>query len=551
MRRNSGITISDVMKMDCMENCKLVAGIKGSANRISRVNIMADPDILNWVDAGEFLLTTAYSFKKDDIEAQKSLIRECTKKGLAGIGIKVYPYLDSIPKEILALADQLNFPIIDLYHKIPLSDIMTPIFKEIFNQQASLLQRMEKVHEQMMNVVLSGGSIGDITKVVYDHLRNPIVVKIHSASQIITGFEALSQKLKKELLQNYHRYYEAEENKPTEIKYNESIEMIEGKHVKRIVMPIVVKNSVYGHIFVWSLETPFGGGDLSVLESASTTIALEVLKQLSVRDVENRYRSEFWEDLLSLDQNRKDKALEKAGLYKLNLEGHYTIVVMQLANHHGMVVEEILQAMSLLNNDVERLSEELKLKAFVVSKTESMHILLSISQGIKHREQLKVFCEQLEALLASRFPQATYQIGIGRSYGGLCQVYKSYIDAVKAIEGRDLIMEKNIVFFEQLGIYKILCQDVLKEELERFYEATLLPLVEYDRKKTTELVKTLEVYFQNNGNLKKLSDALFTHYNTTIYRLQRIQKITGMDLENHKDRLNLEIALKIKKLLKK
>ncbi|MEG2539835.1 MAG: helix-turn-helix domain-containing protein, partial [Clostridium sp.] len=74
---------------------------------------------------------------------------------------------------------------------------------------------------------------------------------------------------------------------------------------------------------------------------------------------------------------------------------------------------------------------------------------------------------------------------------------------------------------------------------------------EYDSKKSTELVKTLEAYFEHNGNLKKMSDALFTHYNTILYRLTRIKEITGVNFENAKDRLNLEIALKIKMLLQR
>ena len=96
-----------------------------------------------------------------------------------------------------------------------------------------------------------------------------------------------------------------------------------------------------------------------------------------------------------------------------------------------------------------------------------------------------------------------------------------------------------------------MCQENLREEIEKFYKMNLEPLVEYDAKKSTELVKTLEAYFEHNGNLKKMSDALFTHYNTILYRLTRIKEITGINFENAKDRLNLEIALKIKMLLDK
>ena len=62
----------------------MIAGFKGVKNTIARVNIMADPDIFDWVQEGEFLLTTAYFFEKDNVEAQKKLIRNVLiKKWLA------------------------------------------------------------------------------------------------------------------------------------------------------------------------------------------------------------------------------------------------------------------------------------------------------------------------------------------------------------------------------------------------------------------------------------------------------------------------------------
>ena len=128
---------------------------------------------------------------------------------------------------------------------------------------------------------------------------------------------------------------------------------------------------------------------------------------------------------------------------------------------------------------------------------------------------------------------------------------KSYKDSIKAITTGQILDSGLVTNYENLGIYKILSQDYLEEELEEFYDTTLKPLVEYDQRKSTELIKTLESYFNNNGNLKRMSDELFTHYNTILYRVQRIMDITSMDLENPSDRLNLDISLKIKKLLKR
>jgi purine catabolism regulator len=84
-----------------------------------------------------------------------------------------------------------------------------------------------------------------------------------------------------------------------------------------------------------------------------------------------------------------------------------------------------------------------------------------------------------------------------------------------------------------------------EQEIKKFCQESIMPLIEYDRNKDGELVKTLQSYFECNGNLKKVCEKMYIHYNTILYRIQKIQQITKMELSNANDRLNLEISLKI------
>lgn len=551
MRRQNGISVKDILKMECMEKCKIIAGFNGVHNTVSRVNIMADPDVLDWVDQGEFLLTTAYSFKLGGLEEQKKFIRACSSKGLAAIGIKIYPYLEALPAEIIKLANKLNLPIIDLYYATPFSDIITPVFKEIFNKHTSLLQRLERVHEQLMNVVLESGTIGDIGRVACENLKNPVVIKVRYPEQWFLQLESIDNNTRKFLLENAKKFYDPNSIKNNERKLNEGVEIINGKPIRRMVMPIVVNDSIYGHIFSWAFNTPLGGFDLSVLENASTIISLEILKQLSVRDVENRYRSEFLEDLLSMEEKRKVKAEERAHLFKLDINDNFVIVLIQTDNKEELMLDSFDQKQITICNILEKLIEEHNLKGFIASKTDSIYMLLSFPKKYEIDATIKIISGNLEKTFNEKFKKLNYKIGIGRAYEGLSQAYKSYIDSLKAIQTGEILNEKSIVFFDKLGVYKILCQDHLSDELYSFYNATIKPLVAYDEKKSTELIKTLETYFQYNGNLKKISEILFTHYNTVLYRIERIQQITGMSLEDPDDRLNLQIGIKIKNILGK
>lgn len=553
MMVQNGVTVEDILKMDCMKNSQMVAGNNGRKNVITQVNVMADPDVLNWVGEGEFLLVTAYSLV-DDIERQVNLIRECSQKKLAGIGIKIYPYIEKLPDKVIKLSNELNFPIIELHHATPLSDIIMPIFREIFTRQSYILQKIEGIHKQMTNAMLMGASIEDMINIVYNHLKKPVYLKLNFPEMSIFPSGERHEKIKELLIKNAEDFSESM-TKRTHRNIYESRELIDANYTSRIVMPITIKNNIYGYLYEWGIDSQIEEIDTSVLESASTTIALEVLKNLSIKEVENKYRAEFLDDLLSTEDKRKEKALERASFFNLKLEKETSILLISVretdSKFKNIIQDDKQESITKIVHFLERVINDLSLTGVVAGKTESIILLLSFKKEDNIQYLTKQIVRKLSCVFERKFSDIKFKIGVGRNYDKLYDAYKSYKDAQEAIASGDIVNEGDVIYFENLGIYKILCQENLREEIEKFYKVNLENLVEYDSKKSTELVKTLEAYFQHNGNLKKMSDSLFTHYNTILYRLSRIKEITGMNLENAKDRLNLEIALKIKLLLNK
>ena len=557
MARQNGISVEDMLKLGIMNDCKLLAGYRGIKNTISRVNIMADPDILEWVTEGEFLLTTAYFFEKDDAKAEKELIRVCVDKKLAGIGIKVSPYLESLSDDVINYANKLNFPIIDIHHSIPLSDIMLTTFKEIFNKQASLLERIEKVHEKLMGVMLEGKGYMDVLNIIQESVKNPVILNLGFSNQTFELLGDNNENIRDELLNEVRNFYESSNRKDKLKRLDEDKVLIGGKYVKRMIMPIILRDNIYGHLFTWSTDMPLGGFDLSIIESASTTIALSVLQELSIKEVEIRYRSDFFEDLVSVDAKRKRKALERARFFNLKDESYYLIEVMSFktkGDEQKDIDLEIDYLGDLINTfvaSIEELMDYYKLEGIVSTKTNGIQVLLSFSDSKNINKKVEDFNTKLQSTFNDKYKNVDIKVGVGRVYKNLDNVHKSFLDAVRTVRIGKSITSKEIVTYDELGIFKILSQDYLNEELEDFYNTTLKPLVDYDNKKTTELVRTLEVYFNCSGNLTKISKELFAHYNTVLYRIGRINEITGMNLDNPHNRLNLEIALKIKELLGK
>ncbi|MEW9082827.1 PucR family transcriptional regulator [Caldanaerobacter subterraneus] len=557
MTRQNGISIEEMLDLEIMNKCKLIAGFRGIRNTVSRVNIAADPDIFDWVQPGEFLLTTAYFFKKDDIEGQKRWIREASQKHLSGIGIKISPYLDCLPQEVLNYADELNFPIVDIHYSLPLSDVMIEILKEIFNKQASLLERIEKVHEEFIEVILEGKSIREVVEIVSGYIKNPVVLALNLSNKTFNQLNNVSDDIKEELLKDVKRFYTARDSKSRNKKLYEDKVIINGKFVDRMVMPIIVKDDVYGHLFTWSVNAPLGGFDLSIIDSAATIISLSVLQELNIREVEIRHRSEFFEDLISIDLKRRRKALEKAPIFDLALGNYCVVEVLSLKlrfeekneKREAYLINRVKDHINAAVSIIEEIMNYLNLKGIISTRLNGIQILIQFEDKEIIKNKLDDFNNRIISTLETKFPHMDIRIGVGRVYEGLEKANKSFSDAVRAIRTGKKLTNKKIITFDELGIFKILAQDTLANELEDFYKATLKKLEDYDNKKSTELLKTLEAYFMFNGNLSKISEHLYTHYNTVLYRINRIEEITGMRLDNPNDRLNLEIALKIRQLL--
>lgn len=550
MIKETGIILKEVLELDLMKNCRLLAGREAVQNVVTRMNIMADPDILNWVTEGEFLLTTAYFFKTTSLEEQQKLIREAAAKQLSGIGIKVFPYLEKLPEEVLALADELGFPIVELDSDIPFGDIITPIFKEIFNRQSVMLQKVENVHNDTMDVILKGGGVKEIVRVLMRNVENPVLIKDHHFEEYIYDEQDSSADYEL-LIKSVKKYFKTASNHYRYVKKVEDRISLDNEYVDRVMVPILIRNNVHGHMVVFGLRRRITNFDILNLESASAIIALEFLKRISVQEVENKYKAEFFEDLISLDERRKEKAVERANYYRLQRDAWYSVITIHLdeATASQNTAEELSQTLGRMIYLIDISCRSEDRIYLIANKGSNVNILFMWDDAQSYEREIRQVADSVDRLLEQKIGSLDFRIGIGRVCRGIDSAWHSLQDAEKAVEAARAYVDERIVEFEKLGIYKIFCQDHLKEELQSFYGSTLRDLVEYDRKRDTELVKTLQVYFDTNGNLKRMSELLFTHYNTILYRINRIQEITAKNLESEHDRYGLQTALKIMNIL--
>lgn len=143
------------------------------------------------------------------------------------------------------------------------------------------------------------------------------------------------------------------------------------------------------------------------------------------------------------------------------------------------------------------------------------------------------------------------QVGMGSNYVDMAELGKSYEQAEFSLKcGVVLINRKNVFNYKKLGILKLLFDGRDYQELEEYYQETLGLLVEYDRNFESNLVESVRVFLEENGNGIKAATKLYVHRNTLRYRIQRAEEILGLDFAHGEDRLAIQAALMIGKILK-
>jgi PucR family transcriptional regulator, purine catabolism regulatory protein len=545
----NGLSIQEAMDLGYIRGCRAIAGAGGLGKRIINVNIMVDFDILNWAKPGELLLTTAYVFKHAELSALKKLLTALNDKGLSGLCIKIKPYVEALDPELIKLAEEMDFPLLELDYEIPFNDIMTPIFKHLFDQQAMTLKQVESVHNEMMRILIQGQGAQQVIDLLSEAIGNPVCLKDVQFEEVLVA-KPLAAEGAADLMAYVEAVYKRWEHQHHTSKSISETAEIAGKTMSCRIFPIRVKELLHGHLIVVEQEKALSAFDIQALESALPLLSMDFLKKLSVQEVEGKYKAEFFEDLISMDETRKSKAIERCGYYRFNKDLHYNIMTIHFSSADFSLesLQETNQKMLKLAYLLELQMTESYMTYMLSQQDKRLSLLLMWETEKKYDLKIQSVVDRIRSVLEQRTKE-TFSIGVGRLYKHIENAQLSLKDAEKAIQLKGVLAEEESVFFDDLGIYKILCQDHLKDELNSFYKTTLKKLVDYDKKRDTHLIETLENYFIFNGNLRKMSEELFTHYNTILYRMNRIEEIAEKKLDNEKDRFALQAALKIRKLL--
>ena len=187
-----------------------------------------------------------------------------------------------------------------------------------------------------------------------------------------------------------------------------------------------------------------------------------------------------------------------------------------------------------------------KLQDFVLSINETDIAVVKQISGITTSEELEQLASTIEDTLRNEL-RIKVVIGIGTVADHLRELADAYKEAQTAIEvGKVFDTEKSIMHYENLGIGRLiyqlpttLCEIFLSEVFKKNSIDSL----------DQETLFTINKFFENNLNVSETSRKLFVHRNTLVYRLEKIKKLTGLDLREFDHAIVFKVALMVRKYL--
>lgn len=541
------LTVREALQMPVFEHATLVAGKNGLDNVIRWVHIVDIPNPkYDWPKGGELLLTAGFGLR-EDAKRQAELIPKLAEKGLAGVVFSIGHYLETVPAELRAAGDRLDFPIVELPPEIPFIEITEAIFSQIVNRQYALRQRAEEIHNTLTALVLEGGSLQDVAGALASLLGRSITVEntdyeVLATARVGPVDEARTRSveagstppdLAQHLLERgiYERLLS--ERGPVRVPAMPDL----GMRMERIVTPIVVANQIMGYVWVIAGKYPLDELDELAIEHAATVAALIMFKEQAVRDAEMALRGDLVDQLLQTSDHPDPALMERAHQLGFHLNRAYQVLMVRAEPPTDTAAHSLLK-------QIERRLQGADASAFAALRDTYVVVILQGRRSLDGEQVARLLIDGVRDAVGPAL------VGVGQAVDDLTGLRASYNQANEALEvAHALGRGSGVSTFDSLGILHWLYHlpsDILSSNV---YVAGIRQLAAHDADQSADLLHTLEAYLDAGGTISRASKTLNVHRNTLVYRLDRIEEITGFDPRDPECQLNLHIALKSHRML--
>lgn len=296
-------------------------------------------------------------------------------------------------------------------------------------------------------------------------------------------------------------------------------------------------------------ELPFEVKLIDVTQSISRAIFMNKIERQSV--------DSFMKEIIFGESVFTDEILDRASFYGYNANKKYCSFVVDIDDFRNFIKDKNIndeETIMEIKQNVEQIilsvMNKRSKKVLNVMQRDSIILMVPLSEkDIKGNLSLDI-AKDIVKTVETKLNNLTVSVGIGDTWNSLKDFKKSVNQAQKALKIMKIYGEKNnIKTYSKLGIYRIFFEANNHEEMKQIYYETLGKLIEYDDKNESNLIKTLETYVDEGGNLGRAAEKLFIHRNTMKYRMTRMEEILKCNLKDINELFEFVEAIKIGRFL--
>ncbi|MFN2464145.1 MAG: helix-turn-helix domain-containing protein [Candidatus Dormibacteria bacterium] len=294
------------------------------------------------------------------------------------------------------------------------------------------------------------------------------------------------------------------------------------------------------------------------LEHGATVLALELVRERTAAEVERRLRGDLLEELLShgLGANEASRLATQADRLGHRVPRRSWVVVVEPDDPAAAAALEARNTQDRVHEVVTDLTTRRFSGSLVVTRPASLVLLVPVAEegdgappGAELRN-IEAFGGMLLKTLQRTVRPGTFSLGIGNATQEVHDLPRAHDEARQSLRlARRGGASGQVTSYRNLGAFRLLLEVQNPLALRRFVEETLGPLLRYQEGRRTPLIETLEQLSAEHWNRRAASRALHLHVNSLSYRVQRIEALLGVSLEDAETRVALSIALRARSLI--
>lgn len=550
------VTVRDALRLALPAGTTVVGGASGLDRAVTWARLIhLDHPSFERLEVGELALAALPVQSETPHALLATILQTLAGRGISGLAVS-----GNVPPGAQALADAIGTPLLIMPPNVRLADIEKSVIGLVVNRRAELEQRGIQIYRRLAQQTIENRGIEAIIETLAEITGKPVAVEDRSGALEFYHSPPRWTISRDELVAALRQPGQIDDwlvGQPLSSTSPPSVRRpLAAPGWARFLAPIVVSGEPVGYLSIIGRDDELDEIDRVAAGRAAAVCALEIAKRQAISEAERRIRSDFLDDLFAGHFTSEAMIISRGQLLGFDPLKQYAVVLFELdtssaylewmSSHNEQYSLQLRRAFSQgLTEEVARLSPG----ALVRLNSESAAALFPVDPAggmAATRQQI----EEIRRRVVARLDGMTVSAAIGRLYPQVLDAPRAYREAEQALLiALRLFGPNRTTAFDDLGIYRLLFHLHGTPELSSFYEETLQKVVDHDERHGSELISTLKAFFANHGNLSKTAEALYLHRNTVSYRLQRIEELTGLHLDDEDDRFQLQLALKLRDIV--